>query len=69
MPNYADLRAESIVGFKGGKKSFVGQADDSFFLDLRIFDLLYGGDLSERGADTWTGSMSTPSPCRCRSRR
>ncbi|MEJ7743845.1 MAG: DUF4331 family protein [Nocardioidaceae bacterium] len=32
--------------------SFAGQADDPFFLDLRIFDLLYGGDLSETGDDT-----------------
>jgi hypothetical protein len=35
--------------------AFAGQADDSFFLDLRIFDLLYGGDLSERGFDTLNG--------------
>ena len=55
MPNYAQLRDEAVVDFKGGKKSFVGQADDSFFLDLRIFDLLYGADLSERGADTLDG--------------
>ena len=55
MPNYAKLRAEAVVDLKGGKKSFVGQADDPFFLDLRVFDLLYGGDLSETGADTLTG--------------
>ena len=32
-----------------------GQADDPFFLDLRIFDLLYGGNLSETGHDTLAG--------------
>ena len=52
MPNYAKLRDQAIMPMKGGGKSFVGQADDPFFLDLRIFDLLYGGDLSERGSDT-----------------
>jgi hypothetical protein len=31
------------------------QTEDPFFLDLRIFDLLYGGDLSERGEDTLGG--------------
>jgi hypothetical protein len=34
---------------------FAGQADDPFFLDLRVFDLLYGGDLSETGRDTLAG--------------
>ncbi len=55
MPNYAELRAEAVVDFEGGGKSFAGQADDPFFADLRVFDLLYGGDLSERGSDTLTG--------------
>jgi len=55
MPNYASLRAQSVLQLKGGFRSFAGQADDPFFLDLRIFDLLYGGDLSEAGADTLTG--------------
>ena len=31
------------------------QAEDPFFLDLRVFDLLYGGDLSETGQDTLAG--------------
>ncbi len=49
MPNYAALRDEAITPTTGteGGSSFVGQADDPFFLDLRVFDLLYGGDLSE----------------------
>ncbi len=36
-------------------RSFVGQAEDPFFLDLRVFDLLYGGDFSETGDDTLDG--------------
>ncbi|MCA1672657.1 MAG: DUF4331 domain-containing protein, partial [Actinobacteria bacterium] len=39
----------------GPGKAFAGQADDSFFLDLRVFDLLYGGNLSEIGQDTLAG--------------
>ena len=60
MPDYFKLRKEAITGFPtnttGGKgRNYVGQADDSFFLDLRVFDLLYGGNLSETGADTLSG--------------
>ena len=57
MPNYASLRDEAISPLDGvdGGSSFVGQADDPFFLDLRVFDLLYGGDLSEVGNDTLNG--------------
>ncbi len=55
MPNYAELRAEAVVDVEGGARSFAGQADDPFFAELRIFDLLYGGDLSETGSDTLTG--------------
>jgi hypothetical protein len=55
MPNYAALRKQATVGIPGGGKTFAGQADDSFFLDLRVFDLLYGGDLSEAGHDTLKG--------------
>ncbi len=57
MPNYAALRDEAITSLDGveGGSSFVGQADDPFFLDLRVFDLLYGGDLSEVGNDTLDG--------------
>jgi len=36
-------------------KTWAGQADDAFFLDLRVFDLLYGLDLSEVGDDTLAG--------------
>jgi hypothetical protein len=34
---------------------FAGQTDDPFFLDLRVFDLLYGGNLSEVGTDSLAG--------------
>ncbi|MEO6712749.1 MAG: DUF4331 domain-containing protein [Mycobacteriales bacterium] len=56
MPNYAALRAEATLPLiRGTGKTFAGQADDPFFLDLRVFDLLYGADLSERGNDTLRG--------------
>ncbi|HVE74017.1 MAG TPA: DUF4331 domain-containing protein [Mycobacteriales bacterium] len=55
MPNYAALRDEAIVDTTDGGKSFAGQADDPFFLDLRVFDLLYGTNLKEAGNDTLTG--------------
>src|SRR5215468_4324706 len=55
MPNYAKLRNQAVSSLPGGWKVFAGQADDPFFLDLRVFDLLYGGDLSEVGQDTLAG--------------
>jgi Domain of unknown function (DUF4331) len=55
MPNYAALRAQATTTPRKGVKSFAGQAEDPFFLDLRVFDLLYGGDLSEAGDDTLAG--------------
>jgi hypothetical protein len=56
MPNYARLRAEAIAqGHYGHSQTYVGQADDPFFLDLRVFDLLYGGNLSEGGQDSLDG--------------
>jgi len=56
MPNYGILGRAAVTKFAGGKaKSFAGQADDPFFADLRVFDLLYGGDLSEVGQDTLKG--------------
>ncbi len=55
MPNYGALRDEAVVRGPGGVRSFAGQSDDPFFLDLRVFDLLYGTDLSETGSDTLTG--------------
>jgi hypothetical protein len=56
MPDYnEDLHDAATRSVTGGIKSWVGQSDDPFFLDLRIFDLLYGGDLSESGDDTLAG--------------
>jgi Domain of unknown function (DUF4331) len=55
MPNYAALMKQATVTTLGGGKAFAGQADDPFFLDLRIFDLLYGSNLSEAGHDTLAG--------------
>ena len=55
MPDYAALRDQAIKKVPGGGRAFAGQADDPFFLDLRVFDLLYGGDLSETGDDTLDG--------------
>ncbi|WP_219470848.1 DUF4331 domain-containing protein [Nonomuraea rhizosphaerae] len=55
MPDYGTLRSQSIKGLPGGGKTFAGQADEAFFLDLRVFDLLYGGNLSEVGQDTTKG--------------
>ena len=55
MPDYAGLRNEGIVSAGAGRRAFAGQADDPFFLDLRVFNLLYGADLSEVGDDTLAG--------------
>ena len=55
MPDYDTLAAAAITPLPGGGRTFAGQADDPFFLDLRIFDLLYGGDFSEVGQDTVGG--------------
>ncbi|MET7421998.1 DUF4331 domain-containing protein [Dactylosporangium sp. NPDC005555] len=55
MPDYGKLRAEADKRLPGGWNVYAGQADDPFFLDLRVFDLLYGGDLSGVGRDTLAG--------------
>ncbi|MEW2300963.1 DUF4331 domain-containing protein [Streptomyces sp. NPDC006655] len=55
MPDYAKLRAQAIYKTSNGGATFAGQADDPFFADLRVFDLLYGGNLSEVGNDTLKG--------------
>ncbi len=56
MPDYDDLFDSATKSIGGGSAySWVGQSDDPFFLDLRVFDLLYGGDLSEVGDDTLKG--------------
>ncbi|MFE1287947.1 DUF4331 domain-containing protein [Streptomyces sp. NPDC058751] len=55
MPDYSKLRYQAVSKLAGGSTTFAGQADDPFFLDLRVFDLLYGGNLSEVGRDTLKG--------------
>ena len=56
MPDYTPLRDQAIYNLPGnGGKNYVGQADDPFFLDLRVFDLLYGANASELGTDTLAG--------------
>ncbi|QIK64932.1 DUF4331 domain-containing protein [Nocardioides sp. HDW12B] len=58
MPDYEALREQGTTNVGTGNsrlQSFAGQAEDPFFLDLRVFDLLYGGDLSEAGDDTLAG--------------
>jgi len=55
MPDYSTLRYQAVHKLANGAKTFAGQADDPFFLDLRVFDLLYGGNLTEVGNDTLKG--------------
>ncbi|MFF4506062.1 DUF4331 domain-containing protein [Streptomyces sp. NPDC001401] len=55
MPDYGKLRDQAIYKMSNGGQTFAGQADDPFFADLRVFDLLYGGNLSEVGRDTLKG--------------
>jgi hypothetical protein len=57
MPSYnANLFDAAVERFGSGPSyTWAGQSDDAFFLDLRVFDLLYGADLSEVGDDTLAG--------------
>jgi hypothetical protein len=57
IPDYVKLRKEAVTPVttpQGQAQSYVGQTDDAFFLDLRIFDLLYGAG-TEKGYDTLSG--------------
>ncbi len=55
IPDYAPLVDGATYDLPGGGRTYSGQADDPFFLDLRVFDLLYGGNLTEVGEDTLAG--------------
>jgi hypothetical protein len=60
MPEYGKLVREAVTKIPGSRAgwdgaAFAGQSDDPFFLDLRVFDLLYGADLSEVKQDTLAG--------------
>ncbi|WRL64050.1 DUF4331 domain-containing protein [Blastococcus brunescens] len=53
---YVDnLRTPAETEVDGGGMTLTTQTEDPFFLDIRVFDLLYGADLSERGTDTLAG--------------
>ncbi|GAC1440627.1 MAG: DUF4331 domain-containing protein [Mycobacteriales bacterium] len=55
IPDYIPLRQAAVqagtvgAGPFSGTKVFAGQRKDSFFLDLRVFDLLYGGPNNKFG--------------------
>ena len=57
-PNYGG-NGSGVYEFRQSDGStgrvFAGQTDDPFFLDLRVFDLLYGANLSETGTDSLAG--------------
>lgn len=54
--DYIDnLRDPAITELSDGGMALATQTEDPFFLDIRVFDLLYGADLSERGVDTLEG--------------
>jgi hypothetical protein len=56
MPDYNALRSEATVNIASkGIKTVATQAADPFFLDLRVFDLLYGANLKEAGHNTLAG--------------
>ncbi|WP_441246908.1 DUF4331 domain-containing protein [Kitasatospora sp. McL0602] len=55
MPDYGRLRDQATVQLPGGGQTVATQAADPFFLDLRVFDLLYGGTLKETGQNTLAG--------------
>ena len=56
MPDYRALRNAAVATYGGERRSFAGQAEDPFFLDLRVFDLLYGGNcMTEAGHDSLAG--------------
>ncbi len=57
-PNYGGFGSgvyEYTEANGGRGRVFAGQTDDAFFLDLRVFDLLYGANLSEAGTDSLAG--------------
>ena len=57
MPGYnSSLFDAAVETFANGSSAtWAGQSDDAFFLDLRVFDLLYGANLMEVGDDTLAG--------------
>jgi hypothetical protein len=71
MPNYNSGLFDAATEEFGAapSKTWAGQSDDAFFLDLCVFDLLYGANLSEIGDDTLAGfNVNTRSLSRYRRR-
>lgn len=66
MPNYEKLRDQAVYKLPNDSTSFAGQADDPFFADLRVFDLLYGGTSPRSATTPSRATTSTRSPCRSR---
>ncbi|TDD77961.1 DUF4331 domain-containing protein [Actinomadura rubrisoli] len=55
MPDYRTLRTQATKSLPNGAQVFAGQADDPFFLNLNVFNGLYGGKLPQVGNDTLRG--------------
>ncbi|GHH34650.1 DUF4331 domain-containing protein [Lentzea cavernae] len=55
FPDFRTIRDQATTKIPGGGQVYVGPSEDSFFLDLRVFDLLYGGNLKEVNQDTLMG--------------
>ncbi|SFQ95394.1 protein of unknown function [Lentzea waywayandensis] len=55
FPNFGAIRDQATAKIPGGGQVYIGPSEDSFFLDLRVFDLLYGGNLKEVNQDTLMG--------------
>ncbi|MGH3568919.1 MAG: DUF4331 domain-containing protein [Pseudonocardia sp.] len=55
VPDYSKLVDQATYGLGEEGKTYTGQAEEPFFLDLRVFDLIYGANLTEIGQDTLAG--------------
>ena len=55
FPDFGLIRDQATAKIPGGGQVYAGPSEDSFFLDLRVFDLLYGGNLKEVNQDTLMG--------------
>jgi uncharacterized protein DUF4331 len=56
MPDFNALSDSGVAAVGTYGKTWAGQSDDPFFLDLRVFDLLYGPPgMTEVGDDTLEG--------------
>jgi hypothetical protein len=68
IPNYAAFRQQAIHSLPGGLKSFAGQADDPFFVDLgMVFDLVNLDKPGRPGIGFGNAGNGVDSPSRCRS--